>query len=122
MKFIADENLGFRVPKYLKNTGFNIVWIQKISPGKKDVEILQLATMERRILITLDKDFGELVFKEKLTTHGVIFLRLKDESIENKKKVLFNLLNSKKDFYGKFTTVTENKVRIKSTLKRSTTN
>jgi len=60
------------------------------------------------------------VFKERLTTHGVILLRLKDESIKNKKKVLLVLLNSKKDLYGKFTVVTENKVRIRSTIDKNT--
>ena len=105
MKFIADENLGVKVPKYLKSLGFDIIWIQKISPGKPDAQILEIANKENRILITLDKDFGELVFKEKLATAGVIFLRLKDESVENKKKILIKLLNSKKDFYGKFTVV-----------------
>ncbi|MEK7581221.1 MAG: DUF5615 family PIN-like protein, partial [Patescibacteria group bacterium] len=112
-----DENLGSIIPKYLKSVGFNIIWVQKTSPGQQDFEILQLAVIENRILITLDKDFGELVFKEKLTTTGVIFLRLKDESIKNKKRVLLSLLNSKKDLYGKFTVVTESKVRIKSALK-----
>lgn len=64
-----------------------------------------LANKEECILITLDKDFGELVFKEKLIHSGVIFLRLKDESVENKKKVLLNLLSSKMKFDGKFTVV-----------------
>ena len=105
MKFIADENLGVRVPQYLKNLGFNIIWVKKVAPGKPDIQILEIANKEKRVLITLDKDFGELVFKEKFVTAGVIFMRLKDESVENKKKVLLNLLTSKKDFYGKFTIV-----------------
>ena len=105
MKFIADENLGIKVPKYLKSLGYNIVWVQKISPGAPDIRILEKANREKRILITLDKDFGELVFKEKLASAGVILLRLKDESVENKKRVLLKLLNSKKGFHGNFTVV-----------------
>lgn len=44
--------------------------------GASDVEVLELANREERIMITFDKDFGELVFKEKLIHKGVIFLRL----------------------------------------------
>lgn len=105
MKFIADENLGSQVPSHLKNLGFDIIWVQKIAPGKPDIKILEKANREKRILITLDKDFGKLVFKEKLANAGVILLRLKDESVQNKKKVLLRLLNSKTNLYKKFTVV-----------------
>jgi len=112
MKFIADENLGVRVPQYLKNLGFDIIWVKEIAPGKADIQILEIANKEKRVLITQDKDFGELVFKEKLATAGVILLRLKDESVKNKKEVLLHLLSSKKDFYGKFTVVKDKKVEV----------
>ena len=87
MKFIADENLGIRVPEFLKNSGFDIVSVKEILRGKPDQDILSFANEQNRILITLDKDFGELVFKEKLIHSGVVLLRLKDESVENKRKV-----------------------------------
>lgn len=105
MKFIADENLGVRVPQYLKNLGFNITWVKKVAPGKPDIQILDIANKEKRVLITQDKDFGELVFKEKIATYGVVLLRLKDESVKNKKKVLLKLLHSKTNLYKKFTVV-----------------
>ncbi len=103
MKFIADENLGKVVPKYLKSLGFDIISISEVAPSSIDSDILEIANRENRILITLDKDFGELVFKEKLIHSGVIFLRLKDESIENKKKVLQKILESNQDFSKRFT-------------------
>ena len=105
MKFVADENLGIRVPKYLKGLGFDIISVIVLAKGKPDVDILALANKQDRILITLDKDFGELLFKEKLIHSGVILLRLKDESVENKKKVLVKELKSKKNFSGKFTVI-----------------
>lgn len=107
MKFLADENLGIRVPKYLQGLGFDIVAIREIFPGANDVQVLNLANKEGRILITLDKDFGELVFKEGLLHTGVLLLRLEDESIENKKKVLQNVLTSKRKLYKKFIVISE---------------
>lgn len=111
MKFIADENLGIKVPKYLASLGFDIVSVKEIAQGVPDTDVLELANKEGRILITLDKDFGELVFKEKLIHTGVILLRLKDEFVENKKKVLFRELKSKKKFENKFTVVSDVKKR-----------
>ena len=109
MKFITDENLGIRVPTYLQNIGFDIVSVTEIAQGKPDADVLTLANEEGRIIITLDKDFGELVFKEKLIHTGVLLLRLKDESIENKKRILLRELRSGKDFMDRFTVVREKK-------------
>lgn len=108
MKFIADENLGIKVPDYLKNLGFEIVSVTQIARGDPDKKILEMANKQGRILITLDKDFGELVFKEKLIHSGVILLRLKDESVDNKKIVLLKALRSKRSFQGKFTVIKDN--------------
>jgi|SRR3989344_1653588 len=105
MKFIADENLGLKVPKYLQGLGFDVVSVIEIAKSFPDVDILEISNKENRILITLDKDFGELVFKEELIHSGVIFLRLRNESIANKKRVLLRELRSGKNFQGEFTVV-----------------
>ncbi len=105
MKFITDENLGIQVPQYLKDLGYDVISATEVALSKPDSDILAIANKEGRILLTTDKDFGELVFKEKLIHSGVILLRLKDESVENKKKVLLRELTSDKDFTGKFTRI-----------------
>lgn len=105
MKFVTDENLGIQIPEYLRGLGFDVISVIAIALGEPDPEILKIANQENRILITLDKDFGELVFKYKLIHAGVILFRLKDESIENKKKVILKTLKLRKIFKGKFTVV-----------------
>lgn len=109
MRFIADENLGVKVPAYLRKQGFDIISVKEIAQGKPDKDILVIANQQRRILITLDRDFGELVFKQKLINSGVIYIRLKNESVENKKKILVRELKSKKKFQNKFTIIRESK-------------
>jgi predicted nuclease of predicted toxin-antitoxin system len=47
--------------------------------GIDDDEILRIALENERILITMDKDFGEKIFREKRAHYGVILLQLKDE-------------------------------------------
>lgn len=76
--------------------------------------MLYLANQENRILITTDKDFGELVYVNKLIHSGIILLRLKNDSSKNKLKVLKSLLKTHLEELEKaFTVVTDSKVRIK---------
>ena len=105
MKFLLDENLGIKIPQYLRSLGFDIASISELSPGISDIDVLNMANEQKRTLITLDKDFGELVFKEKLVHSGVILLRLENESVENKMKILEKALKSGKDFLNKFTVI-----------------
>ena len=107
MKFIADENLGSEVPKFLRSLGIDVIAVAEVAAGEADPNVLSIANSQQRILLTLDKDFGELVFKEGLIHSGVILFRLKDESIENKKKILLKVLKSKKKFFGEFTVFRE---------------
>lgn len=115
MKFLADENIGLQVVKSLRNSGFNIKSVLDIRPGISDAKILSIANDENRILITSDKDFGELVYSGKLAHHGVILLRLKKDSSQNKVKVLYQLIHKHSSKLHKaFTVVTETAVRIRT--------
>lgn len=105
MKFLTDENLGVQIPLFLKSLGYDVTSVTEVALSRPDIDVLAIANEEKRILLTTDKDFGELVFKEKLVHFGVILLRLKDESVENKKKVLLRELKSGKNFEGKYTRV-----------------
>lgn len=113
MKFLADENIGLRVVKPLRNQGFDVQSIIEIQPGAVDTQVLSLANKGNRIIITTDKDFGELVYAQKLVHQGVILLRLRDESSENKLKILKNVLEKHREELEKsFTVATESKTRI----------
>lgn len=114
MKFLTDENIGFEVIKSLRAIGFDIKSILETNRGVDDETVLSIANKENRILITTDKDFGELVYINKLVHRGVILLRLKNDSSENKFKVLKSLFETRLEELEKaFTVVTEKKVRIR---------
>ncbi len=81
--------------------------------GADDREVIKKACEENRILIINDKDFGELVFREKKPHKGVILLRLEDERAANKIAVLKRLLEKyENSIPGHFIVVTETTVRI----------
>ena len=77
VKFIVDVGVGRSVEEWLKSQEFTIVTIGSINPEMKDTEIIQLANMEDAIIIAMDKDFGELVFKEKNKHKGILLLKIR---------------------------------------------
>lgn len=66
MKFLIDENLSKKLARFLNQLGHPTLRVRNIDPGIDDYQVLELALSKDSILITSDKDFGELVFKEKL--------------------------------------------------------
>jgi len=77
MKFLLDQCTDARLLPFLKNLGHDVTRIGSHYPhGLLDQDVLALAKKQQRILITDDRDFGELIFRLKLPHAGVIFLRL----------------------------------------------
>jgi len=73
--FLADESCDFAVVRALRAAGYDVLAVAERSPGARDEEVIRLATGERRVLLTEDKDFGQLVFAAGKETCGVIFIR-----------------------------------------------
>ncbi len=62
LRFLVDMGVGIKVEEYLQKSGYNTTTIRKIDPCMSDHDIINLASSEDRIIITMDKDFGELVY------------------------------------------------------------
>ncbi len=76
MRFLADENISRLVIERLRLHGFSVSSIAETSPGASDPQVLQMAKDENLILITEDRDFGELVIRQQLPVRGVVLLEL----------------------------------------------
>lgn len=74
MRFLADENVSSLVTERLRSEGFNVTSVAQMLPGMSDKRVLEAASREGCILITEDRDFGELVVRQKLAVEGVILL------------------------------------------------
>ena len=92
MKFLIDENIGSSIVAFLRNGGHDVQWIREIQCGMPDGEILQLALKEKRVVLTYDQDFGELVFHRQRKHSGVLLLRLQTDSVEYHLAALKNFL------------------------------
>jgi len=113
MKFLVDECVGSTVAKWLEKDSYDVVSICDEFPGITDDQVLQKSLNEHRILITSDKDFGEMVFKKSAQHCGIILLRLSQENPSNKIKVLEQVFkNYSDDLWHSFVVASEISVRI----------
>jgi len=113
MDFIVDESTGTAVVEYLRSIGHDVLFVAEAMPQADDPDILGRAVSEERILVTNDKDFGELVFRSGQAHHGVVLLRLHDESPANRVGVVKAVLEQHADqLAGHFIVATEGGVRI----------
>ena len=77
MRILADENISEQVVVRLRAAGQDVRWTKETDRGEADPNLLELATRERRTLITYDKDFGALVNRDGMSApHGVILFRI----------------------------------------------
>jgi hypothetical protein len=74
MRFLADESCDFSVVRALRSADHDVVAIAEISPREEDSSVMERAAGESRILLTEDKDFGQLVYASLQRTGGVIFI------------------------------------------------
>jgi predicted nuclease of predicted toxin-antitoxin system len=114
MRLIVDESAGQAVLEYLRAAGHDVLAVAEVMPQADDREILERAASDQRILITNDKDFGELVFRSQRAAPGIVLFRLRDEHPANRVRTVAALLEQHAErLAGRFTVATEDSVRIR---------
>lgn len=113
MRFLVDEDAGPAVAKWLRERGHEVFSVYEEQRGAEDEALITKANEEAWILLTSDKDFREMVFRERRPHKGVVLFRLQDERAANRVEVLRRLLDSYSDrLPGGFVVVTETRVRF----------
>ncbi|MFM7576279.1 MAG: DUF5615 family PIN-like protein [Microcystaceae cyanobacterium] len=114
MRFLANENFPLDAVEALRQNGHDVVWIRVESPGISDPEVLSRAQAENRILLTFDKDFGELAFRSRLPASvGIILFRIKAPSGSVVAEKVVKVISLRDDWHGHFTVVEEDKIRMR---------
>lgn len=114
MRFLADENFSLDAVEALHKLGHSVVWIRTESPGISDPEVLSRAQEEDRILLTFDKDFGELAFRTKLpATSCIILFRITAPSSAIAAQKVRAAIELRDDWAGHFSVVEDDKVRMR---------
>jgi predicted nuclease of predicted toxin-antitoxin system len=114
VKFLADENFPRPTVYALRENGFEIAWVTEDCPGSADEDVLARCAHNQFTLLTLDKDFGELVFRRGLPAEcGVILFRVDAESPAQVTEIALAALRSRDDWNGFFSVVGGGRIRMR---------
>ncbi len=114
MNLVADEGVDRPVVERLRQDGHDVVYVAELFPSIPDDEVLQQANARSAVLVTADKDFGELVFRQGLVHSGVVLLRLAGLTNATKAETVAEVCrNRTADLIGAFSVVSPGQVRIR---------
>jgi predicted nuclease of predicted toxin-antitoxin system len=97
LKFLVDVGVSKKVEEWLLRNGYDLKAVRDINPKMDDNEILSIVVSENRMVVTMDKDFGELVHNSGLLHSGVLLLRLEDANSDEKVKIIEKILTEYSD-------------------------
>jgi predicted nuclease of predicted toxin-antitoxin system len=115
LRLLANENFPRVAIEALRNHGHDVLWMRTHAPGSSDAQVLGLARSGQRLLITFDKDFGELAFHSRLPAEcGIVLFRIFPNSPEYVARTAVTVLESRSDWAGHFSVVEEHRIRMVS--------
>jgi predicted nuclease of predicted toxin-antitoxin system len=113
MRILANENFPSDAIAALRQRGHDVAWIRADAPGSSDRQVLTRADTENRVLITFDKDFGELAFRANLpASSGIILFRISAPSSAHVARVAVAVPESRTDWAGHFAVVEDVRIRM----------
>ncbi|MBV9287737.1 MAG: DUF5615 family PIN-like protein [Hyphomicrobiales bacterium] len=114
MRFLANENFPGAAVTALKAAGQDVIWVRTASPGMTDAEVLAWAGRDGRVLLTFDKDFGELARRSGLPNDcGVVLLRLPIPKAGEVGQRLAKIITERQDWPGHFSVIEPGRVRMR---------
>jgi predicted nuclease of predicted toxin-antitoxin system len=113
VRILANENFPGDAVVALRERGHDVAWVRTDAPGSSDRDVLARAQAEDRIVITFDKDFGELAFRSGLpATSGIILFRIAPRSPDAVARLAVRALEARVSWDGYFSVVEESRIRM----------
>jgi predicted nuclease of predicted toxin-antitoxin system len=115
MRWLADECVDAPLIAKLREAGHDVVYIADTTPGVTDIQIVSIAIRERRLLLTDDKDFGEMVVRWRRPLPGLVLLRL--DAIESGRRwtrLSAAIERYSDNLFGRFTIVEDSRLRSRA--------
>jgi predicted nuclease of predicted toxin-antitoxin system len=117
VKLLGDEGVDAAIVARLRADGHDVVYVAELSPSITDEAVLELANGDERILVTADKDFGDLVFRLRQVAFGVLLVRLTGLSSASRADAVSESVREHgREMAGGFTVVSPGLVRIRPPL------
>jgi len=114
MRLLVNENIPSTAIGELRRLGHDVSSVKEQNCGETDARILALAQFERRVVVTQDKDFGELAFRNQLPADcGVILFRLSGGTPQSICTRIVDSIQSRDDWAGHFAVVDDQRVRLR---------
>jgi len=115
MTLVADESVDYGIISQLRQMEITVVSISEDSPGIRDTEVLKIAADRQCLLITEDKDFGELTYRLKLVNSGILLIRLSDITRKDRIKLVAETVEKNFEKLSRnFSVLNKNGLRIKT--------
>lgn len=115
MRFLLDANMKKGVGKFLESSGHAIRYLAGTEDrGLPDDQVLELAFTEKRVLVTNDKDFGDLIYRQHRPHCGVILFRLTYGTNEDYIRRFLTILHTQeKDIVNHYIVITDDHIRLR---------
>jgi predicted nuclease of predicted toxin-antitoxin system len=114
MTFLADESVDGQVVDRLRADGHTVRSVAEMAAGISDEAVLSISNNDASILLTADKDFGDLVFRQGLVHQGVVLIRLSGERpVERAALLSSTISNYGRELTGNFSVLTKRSLRIR---------
>ena len=114
MIFVLDESVSRQIAEALREAGHEAICVWEEAPSVPDDEVLATANSRNALLVTADKDFGELIFRQRRAPAGVILLRLAKLSQRGRAAIVTAAIEEHGGSLGRaFTVITPGRVRIR---------
>lgn len=112
MRWLADECVAAPLVTLLRAEGHDVLFVAEAAAGYSDADVVALALTEKRLLLTEDKDFGDLVFRRERAVPGVVLLRIGLESSELKAtRLAAAIARYGGGLFGRYTVIEETRFR-----------
>ncbi len=114
MIFIADENIDRPIIERLRLDGHTLISILETGRGISDKEVLELSDVNEALLLTIDKDFGEIIYRTKNRSSGIILIRLAGLTNAEKADIVSECINKYgSEMLNSFSVISKKSVRIR---------
>ncbi len=115
MRLLANENFPGHAVTALRQRGHDVLWVRTDAPGLKDDAVLLRAQAEGRVLVTFDKDFGELAYHRGLPAPcGIVLFRITVPTPESAARKIVTALESRESWAGCFAVVEDARIRLRA--------
>lgn len=113
MRVLANENFPREAVEALRSQGHDVAWIREDAPGCTDRQVMERARAEARLIVTFDKDFGELAFRGGLQSPcGVVLFRIALRTPAHVARVAATTLTTRDDWHGHFAVIEDSRIRM----------